>query len=228
MKLNFNKKNIELFSNVSESVIDRIIEMSEMKTYEKGFCLFYDKEKVEKIYIILSGTVSLYKLNENGQKKIIFILGTGKIINDVFFDDLPSSINCEIYETTDILSIGKEYLIEMMKLDFNLCENVIKSLSSKTRRLYRQLKNTPSSVKVEKKLAAKLYKLSLDYGINNEGGTCIDMDLTVTYIADLLGCPRETVSRAMKKLQENNLIDYKNKRVIVYDKDNLAEFFKKS
>ena len=115
-----------------------------------------------------------------------------------------------------------------MKEDFDLCKNVIISLSSKTRRLYRQLKNISSSIKIEKRLAAKLYKLAKDYGIECDDGILIDMEISITYMADLLGSQRETVSRAMKVLQGNGLISYKSKKIIVTNFDKLIHFFKTS
>ena len=221
-------KNLEMFNNISESTIGKILEESDVKEHRAGEILFEDKEDVTTVYFVLKGIVSLYKINECGQKKVIFMLGKGKIINEVIIKELPASINCEIFEDAVILGIKKEKLLNIMKEDFDLCKNIIISLSSKTRRLYRQLKNTPSSIKIEKRLAAKLYKLAKDYGVEHEDGIVIDMEISITYMADLLGSQRETVSRAMKVLQKNNLINYKSKKIIISNFEKLALFFKTS
>lgn len=221
-------KNLEMFNNISESTIGKILEESDVKEHRAGEILFEDKEDVSTVYFVLNGIVSLYKINECGQKKVIFMLGKGKIINEVIIKELPASINCEIFENAVILGIKKEKLLNIMKEDFDLCKNIIISLSSKTRRLYRQLKNTPSSIKIEKRLAAKLYKLAKDYGVEHEDGIVIDMEISITYMADLLGSQRETVSRAMKVLQKNNLINYKSKKIIISNFEKLALFFKTS
>ncbi|ALP90989.1 Crp/Fnr family transcriptional regulator [Clostridium butyricum] len=221
-------KNLEMFNNISESTIGKILEESDVKEHRAGEILFEDKEDVSTVYFVLNGIVSLYKINECGQKKVIFMLGKGKIINEVIIKELPASINCEIFEDAVILGIKKEKLLNIMKEDFDLCKNIIISLSSKTRRLYRQLKNTPSSIKIEKRLAAKLYKLAKDYGVEHEDGIVIDMEISITYMADLLGSQRETVSRAMKVLQKNNLINYKSKKIIISNFEKLALFFKTS
>lgn len=221
-------KNLEMFNNISESTIGKILEESDVKEHRAGEILFEDKEDVSTVYFVLNGIVSLYKINECGQKKVIFMLGKGKIINEVIIKELPASINCEIFEDAVILGIKKEKLLNIMKEDFYLCKNIIISLSSKTRRLYRQLKNTPSSIKIEKRLAAKLYKLAKDYGVEHEDGIVIDMEISITYMADLLGSQRETVSRAMKVLQKNNLINYKSKKIIISNFEKLALFFKTS
>lgn len=221
-------KNLEMFNNISESTIGKILEESDVKEHRAGEILFEDKEDVSTVYFVLNGIVSLYKINECGQKKVIFMLGKGKIINEVIIKELPASINCEIFEDAVILGIKKEKLLNIMKEDFDLCKNIIISLSSKTRRLYRQLKNTPSSIKIEKRLAAKLYKLAKDYGVEHEDGIVIDMEISITYMADLLGSQRETLSRAMKVLQKNNLINYKSKKIIISNFEKLALFFKTS
>lgn len=229
MIINNNDLNIlEIFNNVSSKTIEEVIKNSDIREYKSGEVIFEDKEEVLTVYFVVQGIVSLYKINECGQKKVIFMLGKGKIINEVIIQDLPSSINCEVFEEAVVLGIKRDKLLELMREDFELCRNVIISLSSKTRRLYRQLKNTPSSIKIEKRLAAKLYKLAKDYGITCDEGIMIDMEIAITYLADLLGSQRETVSRAMKVLQKNELINYKSKKIIVSNFDKLALFFKTS
>lgn len=78
---------------------------------------------------------------------------------------------------------------------------------------------------MEKKLAAKLWKLSRDYGVKCEDGVTINMNISVTYLADLLGSKRETVSRSLKILLGNKLIKYENKKIKVIDQDKLSKIF---
>ena len=113
-----------------------------------------------------------------------------------------------------------------MESDFQLTKAVIESLSNKVRRMYRQLKNTPSSIKIEKKLVAKIYKLGKDYGISCNNGTMIDMKISITYLADLLGSQRETVSRSIKILQDKKLFYYKDKKIFIPDLQELSDYFK--
>lgn len=97
-------------------------------------------------------------------------------------------------------------------------------MSKKIRSLYRQLKNTVPK-KIDRKVAAKLWKLSKDYGVEVESGTMIDLKISVTYLADMLGSPRETISRAMNVFKRENLIHYEDKKIIV-DSEKLAKYFR--
>lgn len=218
-------KKLPLFNNINPVSFERLSNIGYIKSLKKDQYLFRDKDDVERIYIVINGKVALYKLSESAQKKVVFILGKNEIINAVIIDDLSASINCQCFEDAEVLSFEKNKFMDIMKDDFELTKEVIKSLSMKVRRLYRQSKNS-IPIKIEKKLAAKLYKLAKDHGIKVNEGTLIDMNLTITYLGQMLGTQRETISRAMKILEKHNLVLNKEKKIIVRDSEKLAAFFK--
>lgn len=216
---------LKLFGGLSEKDIDFLSRSSIRKKIKKGELLFSEKSRLNNIYIVLMGKVSLFRISESGQKRVIFILDKGEIINEVVFDNLPSSICCEAFENSMVLGINKEALLYIMSRNFSLTQKIMNSMGKKVRRLYRQLKNTVA-INMDKRLAAKLWKLSKDYGVEVDEGTLIDLDLSVTYLSDMLGSTRETVSRCISDLQRQKLICYKGKQILVIDKDKLASYFK--
>lgn len=217
-----------IFSTAHPDSIETAIQKGKITTYRAGEHIFFDKDPLSYFYILLTGTAMLYKGNENGQTKVVFILGEGELLNEVIFEDLPSAINCKAYNHCIVLTLYKSDFINMMEKDFKLTQNVMNSLSKRVRRLYRQSKNATSVIKIEKKLAAKLWKLGKDYGIPHEDGLLIDFAITITALAELLGSYRETISRALKLLIERDLIIYKEKKIIIKNPDELASFFKTS
>lgn len=218
-------RELELFKNLKTETLLKLSTIGIKVVARKGQHIFRDKEEVNTVYIVLKGKISLYKLSENSNKKVIFILGRDKIINEVILDDLPSSINCEVFEEGELLTINRLDFLELMKEDFELTISVVNSLSIKVRRLYRQLKNT-TPLKIEKKVAAKLWKLAKDYGVTTEDGILIDLNITITYLADLFGSQRETISRALGQLEDLKLIKFISKKIVIIDKDKLSYFFK--
>ena len=226
-KNSFKLNEISLFSQINKDTLNKLNEICFVKQLKKGEHLFRDKEKINSIYIVKNGKVALYKQSESAQKKVIFILGKDSVINEVIIDDLPASINCEAFEKAEILCFDRMKFLDIMKEDFELSKIIINSLAMKVRRLYRQGKNS-IPIKVEKRVAAKLWKLSRDYGIEIEEGTLIDLNITITYLADMFGAPRETISRALKILNNEGLIINKSKKLIVPDRDKLVKFFKEN
>ena len=216
-------KDISFFSGLNDETLKYIEKNSKVLKKKKGEHIFRDKDKVQDIFIVLKGKVTLYKMNEYGQKRIVYILGEESFLNEVIVDDLPASINGEAFENSIILSINK--LLNIMSQDFELTKIVLNEMSKKVRRLYRQMKNV-TPIKLEKRVAAKLWKLSKDYGKEVPEGTLIDLDISITYLADMFGSPRESVSRAIKTLRDENLIIKENKKIIVPDREKIAAYFK--
>lgn len=216
---------IPLFNEVNDQTLELLKAKAFKLNLNKGEMLFYEKQEVNKIYLVLHGKVTMYRNSEEGQKRVVYILNSGDFINEVIFDELPASINCEAFEESCILCFYRKDLLEIMAGDFQLTKIVIDSMAKKIRRLYRQLKNTVP-IKMDKKLSAKLWKLCKDYGVNTEEGTLIDMNISITYLADMLGSTRETISRCMKSFEEKGMIKFLGKKILVADTAKLAIYFR--
>ena len=125
-----------------------------------------------------------------------------------------------------VMVLPADRFIQVMDKDGRLAREVMGAMALKIRRLYRQLKNTTNALSGEKRLAAKLFKLGKDYGVCSGDGIMIDMNLSITYLADMLGSKRETVSRQVKRLTELGLINMEKNRITIPDMKKISEYFK--
>lgn len=217
--------NIEVFKNIKDESAVKLEKILRIKKLAKKEILFYERDMVDKIYFIKEGKISLFKINETGERKVIFILPAGKMINDICIDEnKTSTVSCEAFEKSTLLECSSKEFLKIMENDFILTKNVINHVQNINRRLYRQLKNS-ISIRMDKKLAAKLYRMGREFGVAKGEWTLINANLTITYIADMLGCKRETLSRAMKVLQDEHLVKIENKKVYI-KKNELSTYFK--
>ena len=217
--------NLSIFNNLNTITIENLRCKATKLKLVKGNLLFFEKDIVTSVYVVLEGKVSLFRTLVDGHKKIFFILSEGEIINEVIFDNLPASVSCEAFENSIILAFNKTDLLSIMSTDFQLTEKIMNHMGKKIRRLYRQLKNTVP-INVDKRVAAKLWKLSNDYGIQLEEGTLIDLNISISYLAHMIGSARETISRCLKKLEKNGLIKFEGKKIIIINIKNLSKYFK--
>ena len=217
-------RELPIFESIEDKTLDLIRESIQIKKLRKSQLLFSERQSVDNIYIVLAGKVTMYRLSEKGQKRVIYILNKGEMINEVIFDDYTASINCEGFEDSEIISISKVDLLNIMQQDFKLTEVILYSMSKKIRRLYRQIKNTVPT-KMDKRVAAKLWKLSKDYGVETKEGVLIDVKINITYLADMLGSSRETISRAIKELEKMDMVKIEHRKFIV-NREKLNMYFK--
>jgi CRP-like cAMP-binding protein len=218
-------KTINVFKNISSDTTDKLMCIARKIKLKKGDALFVEKQKVDTIYAVLKGKMTMFRYTEEGQKRVVYILNPGEILNEVIFDFKPASISSEAFEESEIISFNRNEFLKIMQSDFDLTKGIVDSMARKIRRLYRQIKNTVP-IRMDKRVAAKLWMLSRDYGVETKNGVKIDLNITVTYLADMLGSSRETISRAMKQLETLELVSYEDKRIVIKSREDISRYFK--
>ena len=218
---------IEVFEGISKNSISEIKNNSDIIELKKNRALYFDRQILDYVYFLVSGNVSLIKSNENGENKVIFLLSSGAMINEPLMRKNSSGIECWGFEDAKILRISLKTFDKIMSKDYILVRNCMLFMEKRIRRLYRQLKNS-TSANIERKLAAKLYRLGTQYGIESPENNfiLINLNLTVTYIAKMLGYQRETVSRSMRLLSDKAIILLKDRKFYI-DMEKARQFFKK-
>lgn len=216
---------IKIFQNLDKETIKELAAIAKIKEYKKGDLLYSNKEKIHTIYFVIEGVASLYKPNPDNSKKVVFIFGPGDVLNEVVVYENTTLLSCEFLAPTKLLEIDREDFVKVLEKSYPLAKGVIESLIYKNRLMSHQIKNTCNSITVDRQIALKLYKLARDFGIENDLGTEINFDLSITYLSEILGAKRETVSRQVKVLSELGLINVVKKRFTILNQTNLLDYF---
>ncbi|MDD5968145.1 MAG: Crp/Fnr family transcriptional regulator [Candidatus Fimousia sp.] len=217
---------LPFFEGVSEETLAYLWETGKVKVYKKGMLLMRAKEPVDSVYLQLSGKSIIYNLTHTGKRKIIFIFGRGILLNEHIQSFHDASIYCETIEKSRIFVVPTVDFMYCMQQDFALTKAVLEAQERKIWRLGHQLKNTMGSIYLERKLAAKLWKLARDFGISHPDGIEIDINMTITFLADMLGAPRETTSRLCKSLTDSGLLKMDKKRIVITNLEKMSRFYK--
>lgn len=215
-----------VFENVPEVTLEKLWNRGKVERCAKGRIIIRAKEALETIYIQLSGKSIVYNLTHTGKRKILFVFGAGMLLNEHVLNEHDSAMYCETIEQSEIFAVSAAEFMALMEEDFSLVKTVMVVQERKIWRLGHQLKNTMGSIYMERKLAAKLWKLSRDFGFSTPDGIEIDINMTVTFLADMLGAPRETTSRLCKALADYGLIRMNNRRIVIIDPERISQFYK--
>lgn len=214
-----------VLEHCSDSTQRRFLEFGKTISCKKGtFCL-RTGEPNDHIFFLLEGKAAVYNLTSCGKRKILFVLGCHSMVNESLTGAV-STIYCETLERSRFFLIRRELLLSLMEQDFGLTRTLLQYQEKKIWRLEHQLKNTIGSIYLERKLASKLWKLARDFGIPSGKGILIDMELSITFLADLLGAPRETTSRVCRKLSDQGLIVLEKKKIYIPDPEKISRFYK--
>lgn len=217
---------LTIFTDINPDTLDQIWQSGKVITYPKGEHCFKAREQTNNIYILLKGTTAIYNITHSGKRKTIFYLKRGAFLNDQITKLSLPSVSCETINECKVFVIPKDKFLTIMSTDFVLTQAILADYERKIFRLTHQLKNTLGCVYLERKLASKLWKLAKDFGIKTDRGIYIDIPLSITELADFVGAPRESISRAMKKLTEKGLVDIEEKKIFVINPEKMSTFYK--
>ena len=218
--MEYNKliQKMALFRNIESSTMQLLLKKGRIVEVTKGTQLIREREPSSNLYFQLSGKSIIYNLTSNGKRKILFVFGYGALLNGNLFNTRTSSNYCETIERSQLFVVSIQDFSKLMAMDFQLTRNLVEAQEHKMWRLSHQLKNTTSGISMEKKLVFKLKKLARDFGIETEKGVAIDMQLSITFLADMLGAPRETTSRICSSLCEKGIRVIERKRITITQK----------
>lgn len=218
--MEYNKliQKMALFRNIESSTMQLLLKKGRIVEVTKGTQLIREREPSSNLYFQLSGKSIIYNLTSNGKRKILFVFGYGALLNGNLFNTRTSSNYCETIERSQLFVVSIQDFSKLMAMDFQLTRNLVEAQEHKMWRLSHQLKNTTSGISMEKKLVFKLKKLARDFGIETEKGLEIDMQLSITFLADMLGAPRETTSRICSSLCEKGILVIERKRITITQK----------
>lgn len=234
---------IPFLQNVNPETIRCLKEQGKIVNMKKGAICYRASEEQDNVYIMMDGQAVIYTLTRCGNRKIIFIYGGGALLNESIISQNKTTVFCDTIVPSKVFVIRNSVFCKLMEQDFSLVRAVMAAQERKLWRTSHQLKNTLGSIYLEKKLAAKLWKLARDFGeparlpelssadlpqdaVPVKNPVKIDISLSITFLADLLGAPRETTSRVCKNLVSRGLIVMEKRTIIVRNMDCLSNFYK--
>ncbi|MEQ8188344.1 MAG: cyclic nucleotide-binding domain-containing protein [Candidatus Eremiobacterota bacterium] len=130
-----------IFKHLTFKQLDDIADKISIEKYDRGVIIFREREEGDKIYIIKSGKVMIYKRTLTGRETEIMTLSPGDILGEVScIDGGAYEFNAKIHsEGTTLLAIGKNNFRELLKKYPSLSQNLNSLSSLRLRDLYNKL-----------------------------------------------------------------------------------------
>ncbi|MBI5042663.1 MAG: Crp/Fnr family transcriptional regulator [Nitrospirae bacterium] len=194
------------------------------KTIPKGTVLFREGDLGQEMYIIQSGRVKISKKVRNIEKTLSMI-GKGEFFGEMaILNDKPRSATAEVVEDSEILVIDRNTFETMIKGNTEIALRIIKKLSQRLQEADNQIENLMIKDNTSR-LVNLLAKIAKDKGIDTVMGGVV-IDNTTDDIASMLGITTEDVDKIIDKIAKSRIIDRKEGRIIITNREQLTQFMK--
>lgn len=208
---------IPLFSNLPMEIHQKLVSKAVHTDRNKGEFLINEEEVITAIRIIREGRVKINRYDKDGKEYILDILSDGDIIGeDLFFESAKSNYNAICITDVKLCEINRQDLLDLISKEPAAAWNMIKHLSTKlhqTNNLLEILQENDAEARIARFLLERSVRLN-----NTEIG------LTIDDVAASISLRKETVSRKLTELQNDNYIKrLGHKRIKIIDPEGLKK-----
>nr|YP_009297848.1 global nitrogen transcriptional regulator [Kumanoa americana]AOM67582.1 global nitrogen transcriptional regulator [Kumanoa americana] len=182
-----------------------------------GDSLIVHKENNRNLYLILEGVIVLSKVFTNEEILSIGIFSWQDIII-TNFDNL-SSPNY-FYKVQAICST---YIISINRKNVTYTQKIIHMKSKQTSIKYQNMIEILAHKNIKHRFIQLLLTLCNICGIIDKNYIEIQLSLSQTIIAAILGSNRNTINQLIQEMQKKQLIYYAKNKIIIYNLLNLSQ-----
>lgn len=210
-------KDVPLFSGLDVTDFRKITSLSNLKNYKKGDYIFHEGEVFMGLFIVLKGSVKIFKISNEGKEYILHFIIPPNVFGDVPLftgGECPASV--QALEDSVLLFVPKNEFLELLENNPKLSMKIMAGFASRLKSLSVKAEEL-SLTEVVNRLAGYLVKKIEEAGNSNLEEPFVKLTLSNATLAAYLGTISETISRAMKKLRDTGIIRMNGK--VVYVKD---------
>ncbi len=210
---------IPFFEELPNEQIEDLSMIITDQVFDRGQIIFSEGDDGNGFYVVVSGRVKIFKLSPEGKEQILHIFGPGDPFGEVaVFAGQHFPANAEAMESSRIFFFPRESFSDLIKNSPSLALNMLAILSKRLRR-FANLIDDLSLKEVPGRLAAHLLYLSGQ----SEGSEQLELNITKTQLASLLGTIPETLSRILGKMSKQGLIESDGRQIKILDREALEE-----
>ncbi|TNF29334.1 MAG: Crp/Fnr family transcriptional regulator [Deltaproteobacteria bacterium] len=208
---------------IQESLEKEILRMSHFESrFFKGMTIFNEGTPVTGLYLVKTGRIKLGKFDQFGNEVVLDIKKEGDILNlgtVLSMGDGVHFLTATALEPSLIVSVGKGAVYNMiMNKDKSFLVDLIKAQSKALEVMEKKLISSYLH-NVERRLRGLFGELIEKFGQYEDGKLRIDVHLHRHVMASMIGTSPETLIRMMSKLKKKKLIEEKEHRLFVLDRD---------
>lgn len=210
-----------LFSGLEDEYLNEVAEIAVRRLFAKGETLFTEGEKAEGFYLLSSGSLKLCKISPDGREKVLHMVHPVETFAEAaFFGDGRYPAEARGVEKGEVLFFPREAFMGLLERNPRFSMNLIASLSLLLRRFARQIEEL-SFADAPARLASYLIDLADRKSTSFQGKTYLELDMRKGELASRLGTVSETLSRTLKKLKDEEVIEVDGNKVVVLNMEKL-------
>ena len=213
---------VRIFANEHPELLDLFQTQGEIKSFSRGRSLFREGEEAEGFYWILDGNCKICKCFREEGEQIITLVGPGDFVG------LTSCLNATPYkkgcvslqESTTALFVERDHFYTYLAKHPTITLPLLRQIELKIDRIESRAAHFIRKT-IDQRLAHAILILRDKFGLSSDN--FLRLKLSPQEFANFIGTTRTTIYRIFKSLENDHIIEIKNKRIRLLDQPALTD-----
>jgi CRP/FNR family cyclic AMP-dependent transcriptional regulator len=201
-------KHVPLFAGLGEDALLALAARLRRRKMPLGTPVVYKGDPAGALYLIASGRVKVHQATASGDEVILEVMGPGDFFGEMsLLDGQPRSADVSTLQATELLLLDGEALRRTIEEQPAVAWTLLRILSQRVREMDDRAEMLMTR-DVAGRVADCLLRLAKSQGTTLPDGKSIRLDVCLTQsdIAALIGATRERVSRALTAFRKSGAI----------------------
>ncbi len=204
-----------LFAALSDAQRERLLASAERRPFAEGESLFGHGDVATRFFLLRSGFVKLYRLSPEGDEKIMRLIRPSQTFAEsILFMDAPRyPVHGEGVEAGELVSFDRDTFLGILQESFATCRAVMAQM---TRRIQAHWDEIETLALQNSRYRVVHYLLGL-VPSGAEGRLAVTLPTRKMVIAAHVAVTPETLSRTLRALSDERLIEVAGDEVTILD-----------
>jgi CRP-like cAMP-binding protein len=190
-----------LFSGLGPEDAERIQGSSMMRHFPANARIFDEGERALGLYLVLTGSVKIFKVSPRGHEQVLAVLGPGQTFAEApVFQGGGYPASSQSLEESELIFVEREALLKLLRSDPEMALRMMAGMAFKLRRLVSLVEDLTL-----RDARGRLCRYLV--GLAEEGVDYVQLPVQQTLLSRMLGLTSETLSRTLKNLRDDEIID---------------------
>jgi CRP-like cAMP-binding protein len=211
-------RTIPLFTQLSDEEVTRVTQAARERTYPKNSVILFEDDPGDALYVVLTGEVKVVLIGEDGREVILSILRSGDFFGEMsLIDNQPRSAHVIATEASNLMVLRRDEFRDCLEQAPRIALGLLQALSRRLRRADDKIGGLVL-LDVTGRVARVLLELA-----DEHDGEHVPRKITHHMLAQMIGSSRETVSRTLRELADQGLIQVSRKDIAILDRSRLED-----
>lgn len=210
------------FGGLTQQERDQIIGIGSVQEAPENRILFHHHDPYHGFFLVIKGQVQIYRTNDAGRLIVLHVIESGESFAEVpLFESHPDPTYPATAQTlcdSELLYLPADPFVQYIESHPHVCLHMVGHMAKRLRGLASRLEGLALHdvcTRLARHLLAKA-EPSTDVSI-------VHLNHPKSVLAAELGTVPETLSRALRELETQNLIQNESDRIILLDEEGLAK-----